>query len=177
VSLRGIRLPRCLPADKLTSAVVPIASFRCAAEFDRNRSITDIDQDVACRHARCRQRPRSGRLRKPIRPSGLSKYSVEVRRRRKSFDDDGCYAEKIPSSVRYEPLSRTVFCELDRVPNTCSASSGKSVRPLSIPARSPSSPRREIRVRAKSKLASRFNMVYSSSPLAKNISFLFFRNM
>ena len=58
--------------------------------------------------------------------SRLSKYSIEVRRRRKSFDDDGGDAEKIPSSVQYEPLSRTVFCELDWVPNTCSASSGKS---------------------------------------------------
>src|SRR5450755_4790383 len=59
-------------------------------------------------------------------PTRLSKYSIEVRRRRKSFDYDGGYAEKIPSSVRYEPLSRTVFCELDWAPNTCSASSGKS---------------------------------------------------
>jgi hypothetical protein len=56
----------------------------------------------------------------------LSKYSIEVRRRRKSFDDDGGYAEKIPSSVRYEPLSRTVFCELDWVPNTCSPSTAQA---------------------------------------------------
>ena len=67
-----------------------------------------------------------------ICPTRLSKYSIEVRRRRKSFDDDGGDAEKIPSSVQYEPLSRTVFCELDWVPNTCSASSGKSVAQIAL---------------------------------------------
>jgi hypothetical protein len=68
-----------------------------------------------------------------ICPTRLSKYSIEVRRRRKSFDDDGGYAEKIPSSVRYEPLSRTVFCELDWVPNICSASTGGVREFLSSP--------------------------------------------